>query len=469
MCYMKLVRFSFVSFFVVAVLGCSTISSVNDDNSKKLYTQAEVDLMLAKAKSEEHSRIQKELHRQGEQKRIFSQILASQNKSKKTKTDNQDNQKPKEIDKVVSAKPIAKIIPKSRVPVLYRNQNGVKYFRCAANSLVAMSKQNNQWIYNSSKEELSATLCKKSRDRTTMTKLQQKLYDLGLLKSNTLTKEQLIDGFWGVTTLEAVKKYQKQHGLLFGQLTIQTLEHLGIFTPITSHSDSMHDLNIINPSVNEAESAAVTKPADNIDIQKPKLQTNVKLISSENKESLASNLKSDSKINNEANSQVDESAETNTNSAKQSGLVQVIEKIIPKDRKQYLYQVVGGAKYYRCAANSLVPQKNKFGSWAYSSEKQELSATLCKRSRDVATMTDLQYELYQKGYLRAPGLNKDQLLSGIWEHNTLAAVKKYQRENGLLYGQLTIETLESLGIFKADKTRIKWANDTSKSSDASEK
>ncbi|WP_321323502.1 peptidoglycan-binding domain-containing protein [Thiomicrorhabdus sp.] len=469
---MKLVRTSLVSALVVSMLGCSTTSDVDVDNNQKLYTQAEIDLMLAKAKADERTRIEKELHRQEEQKNLFSQILARQNQTKDLKTNQQVNQKTKDADKVVNTKTIDKIIPKSRKQVLYREQNGVKYFRCAANSLVAVSNKNNHWVYDASKQELSATLCKISRDKNTMVKLQQKLYDLGLLKSNTLTKQQLIDGVWGVTTLEAVKKYQQQHGLLFGQLTIQTLEHLGVFSPSINKSESMLTFNITKPSTEEGEPVTVSKVEGNIESQSLALQTNTQPKEKVNKEPLASSKQSDTKINSQADSKVDTSVAvnkevkpvqknlTNVNPPKSSGLVQVIENIVPKDRKQHLYQVVSGAKYYRCAANSLVPQKNHSGTWAYSSENQELSATLCKRSRDVATMTDLQYELYEKGYLRAPGLNKDQLLSGIWEKNTLAAVKKYQRENGLLYGQLTIQTLEDLGIFKADKNRIKWVDPT---------
>jgi len=37
-----------------------------------------------------------------------------------------------------------------------------------------------------------------------------------------------VDGIWGENTLNAVKSYQKANALPYGQLTIETLEHLGV-------------------------------------------------------------------------------------------------------------------------------------------------------------------------------------------------------------------------------------------------
>lgn len=457
---MKLVKPSLVSIVVVSLLGCSTTTDTQNSNKQKLYTQTEMDLMLAKAKSQERARIEKELNRQQDQRDLFNQIREHQNNLQKNKENikTAENKQKLNKDSEENSASIEKIIPTSRKPAFYREIKGVKYYRCAANSLVAVEKKNNHWYYDSSHQELSATLCKKSRNFVTMKKLQQTLYDQGLLTSDTLTKEQLVDGVWGNSTLEAVKKYQQNNGLLFGQLTIQTLEHLGVFTPNTVKPDSMQGLNIIKPSVEIANVEEATADANSAtDNQNSQVALEPKVAESQPPAVPAvAKVEEVQETNSAIKAKPVEPKLQSNNASQNTDLVKVIEKIIPKNRKQHLYKIVSGADYYRCAANSLVPQKSDFGNWAYSSEKQELSATLCKRSRDVATMTDLQYILNEKGYLTSPTLTKGQLISGVWGQDTLSAVKKYQRKNGLLYGQLTIETLERLGVFEADKNRVKW-------------
>ncbi|GAB6070370.1 hypothetical protein JCM30760_14670 [Thiomicrorhabdus hydrogeniphila] len=460
---MKLVKPSLVSVFVVSLLGCSTAPDTENGNQEKLYTQTEMNLMLAKAKSEERARIEKELNRQQKQKDLFNQIREHQQNLQKNKETAKSTQKlNKNSEKKSGSVSSEKIIPTSRKPVLYKEIKGVKYYRCAANSLVAVSYKNNYWHYDPSSKELSATLCKKSRDLVTIKKLQQALYDQGLLKSDSLTKEQLVDGIWGESTLQAVKKYQQKNGLLLGQLTIQTLEHLGVFSTNTVNTDSMQGLNIIKPSVEIADVEEDSNQDNSATIDTQKTQVAVETLSVESQSPTTSVTAESKKV---VKAPAVESKSQSSDISDKENLVKVIEKIIPKNRSQQLYKTVSGADYYRCAANSLVPQKNDFGDWAYSSDKQELSATLCKRSRDVATMTDLQYILNEKGYLTSRNLTKGQLISGNWDQATLAAVKKYQRENGLLYGQLTIETLEYLGVFKPDAKRIKWVSSNTKNTE----
>ncbi len=68
--------------------------------------------------------------------------------------------------------------------------------------------------------------------------------------------------------------------------------------------------------------------------------------------------------------------------------------------------------------------------------------TLCKKDRSVEIITKLQRALYGLGYLKG-GVSS---INGVWNKNTLNAVRAYQKEKGLAYGQLSIEVLESLQV-----------------------
>ena len=435
---MNFVKPSILSLAVLTLLGCSS--------NTKTYTQADIDLLIERVKVEERQRISRELDRQAEQKRVFASILARQNSQ--NKANDKEAEEAGSQSEITAGKPesfhteqsnqVTKIIPQSRKPVLYKEIAGIPYMRCAANSLVPIKAGGNAWTYKPKQQELSATLCKRSRDKSTMLALQQKLYDMKLLFSDVLTKEQLVDGLWGESTLEAVKKYQSMHGLLFGQMTIETLEHIGVFKT-ESTQDSMLGLKEIHAiDIQESPESGETVDLD--------VKDNVEQVTQlESKTTPEVSMSEDS---------VNESTVTEDVVSTETEERVVIQKIIPTSRASVFYQSVGGANYYRCAANSLVPVMNKEGKWSYSQSKQELSATLCKKSRDMATMTDLQYELYEKGYLKSDLLSKDQLVSGNWNKATLEAVKTYQAENGLLYGQLTIEMLEHLGIFEANEERV---------------
>jgi len=463
---MNFVKPSIISLAVLTLLGCSS--------NTKTYTQADIDLLIERAKVEERQRISQELNRQAEQKRVFAGILARQsaqvkNVDKEGSTELEAAAGESEAFNAGGASNVTKIIPQSRKPVLYKEIEGISYMRCAANSLVPIQVGGNAWTYKAKQKELSATLCKKSRDKSTMLALQQKLYDMKLLTSNVLSKEQLVDGLWGESTLEAVKKYQSNHGLLFGQLTIETLEHIGVFKP-ENHQDTMFGLSEIR-AVNVVESdepMAVSPLAEKSEADS--LQDTGVMISEgaleiiESVDVLAKDVAlqvkqtekktstEKSTIEGRVNATVISETETIVPADTEERVV--IKKIIPTSRATVFYQSVGGANYYRCAANSLVPVRGAEGNWSYSQSKKELSATLCKKSRDMATMTDLQYELYEKGYLKSDFLTKDQLVDGTWGETTLEAVKAYQAENGLLFGQLTIEMLEHLGIFEANEERV---------------
>ena len=305
--------------------------------------------------------------------------------------------------------------------------------------------------YNGNNTELSATLCKASRDKFTMQRLQQKLFNLGYLKSDTLSKEQLIDGIWGLSTLEAVKAYQQKHGLLFGQLTIQTLEHLGIFAPQTpssfestqivkaeiDNSDNKEDTretskqnNAIQTETQNTVAALDAKPVPKLE---PKLESKEEQEQQPETENLA-----------ETQSEIETDTAVKTESQKVTTQTETKPEnieVLAIDSTPVFYREVGGAKYYQCQAE--VTQANH--------ATKALSYVLCDNSRDVATITDLQYELYEKGFMPANGVPIGRLISGVMDDKTLAAIDSYQKKNGLMQGDLTIEMLEHLGIFKASE------------------
>lgn len=225
---MNFVKPSIISLALLTILGCSS------NPKTSIYTQADIDLLIERAKVEERQRIRRELDRQAEQRRVFDSMLARQNAQYETfdkGSGRQSQTKQGKFDNLVTdeANSITKIIPQSYKPVLYKEIAGITYMRCAELSLVPIPTSAKSWVYETGQKELSATLCKGSRDKSIMLALQQKLYDMKLLSSDVLTKEQLVDGVWNERTLKAVKAYQAGNGLLYGTLTIEVLEHLGIF------------------------------------------------------------------------------------------------------------------------------------------------------------------------------------------------------------------------------------------------
>lgn len=550
---MPIQKKALISAILFSLAGCTANNGVEPSKTEKVeISQSEIDLMIERAKATERALVLKELEQQKQQKIVYDELLIKEGKTAKFSQHYQQplNQQKmvdevahkyilKEIElgvRVATAEGgISKITPKDRTVQLYQTLDGVDYYRCAANSMVP--EQTPKGVkYRPNIRELSATLCKKSRNKTVMLKLQQKLFDLGYLKSDTLTKEQLVDGFWGASTLNAVKAYQADKGLLFGQMSIQTLEHIGVFTAYSA-ADDFNSSNIVKVDtkseqikqpkqpdnqqtpVEANESQALAQVEQKIEstvsemeqtptfieedktVEVAALESSIQTSSNEQRavkeqveeikaevtaENPAENPSKEASTSEQLSEEVTEQPTEKTTKQEQTqepepaktNLVEatdktentestpnipenatymngkVVLKIIPENRNRAFYQKVGGASYYRCAANSMVPVKMDDGAWQYSEDKQELSATLCKANRDGATMTDLQYELHEKGYMPANGTPIGFLISGDWDKRTLKAVKAYQKDKGLLYGQLTIETLESLGIFKPHKERV---------------
>ena len=265
---MKISKLISIVIILISFAGCTSNSEKTDSSKTVVLTQAEIDLMLERAKAEERVRIQSELDRQEKQKQVFDEILISQGKqprfSELHKSNRASNNKLIDIptERVSGEGGISKIIPQSRESFAYKRSVNKTYYRCAANSMVPQRNDSGVFGYSESKQELSATLCKRSRDKKVMTLLQTKLFNKGYLQSDPLTKEQLVDGVWGVTTLEAVKKYQQDKGLLFGQMTIQTLEHIGVFRSIDANG-SFIDENIAKVDFSEKTSQAENKQEGN--------------------------------------------------------------------------------------------------------------------------------------------------------------------------------------------------------------
>jgi len=324
---------------------------------------------------------------------------------------------------------IQKIIPTSRATVFYQSVGGANYYRCAANSMVPVRDEEGKWSYSQNKQELSATLCKKNRDMATMTDLQYELYEKGYLKSDLLSKDQLVSGSWNKTTLEAVKAYQAENGLLFGQLTIEMLEHLGIFEANeervlkgSAAAENEHETKPVKLAVEATEIESVAnKPVEKVksvvDTMPLAVQANSNLESSFTPVKVSF-----------VNPKFDAS------------------KDYPKSKKPELYATDGEKGILMCRARAELASVSDEGVISYTVQKA-FRATLCKASRSEKVLKQLQIALRDQGFLKpSPPLDLV-VVDGVWGLNTFNALKAYQKANGLAYGQVTLESFESLGVF----------------------
>lgn len=218
-------------FIAAGLFGCSSTEQESvADNRVVLMSQADLDLMIENARAEERNRIQQELDAQQQQKSLFNEIRLRQ----------------LEKQQLLDKRAVIRIEPNSTAAVFYKNIDGNEYYRCGANAMTPIADSAGNWYYHKDTEVLSATLCETSRDKKTLKALQQKLFDMGYLYSNGLSEDKLIDGVWRKSSLEALQRYQEYHGLLYAQLTIESLEHLGIF-PATNDSYALLGVNSIAP------------------------------------------------------------------------------------------------------------------------------------------------------------------------------------------------------------------------------
>lgn len=213
------------------LIGCSSTEQESvADNRMVLMSQADLALMIESARAEERNRIQQELDAQKQQKSLFNEIRIRQ----------------LEKQQLLDKRAVIRVEQNTTEAVFYKSVDGKDYYRCGANAMTPIADSAGNWYYHKDTTVLSATLCEASRDNKTIKKLQQKLFDMGYLYSNGLSEAKLINGEWGKSSLEALQRYQQYHGLLYGQLTIESLEHLGIF-PANNEGYGLLGVNSIAP------------------------------------------------------------------------------------------------------------------------------------------------------------------------------------------------------------------------------
>ncbi len=289
------------------------------------------------------------------------------------------------------------------------------------------------------------TLCKWSRSPEIIKQLQIALSERSFLKPSPPHDLEVIDGVWGVNTLNSLINYQKSKGLAYGQLSIESLVDLGViqYSDIVNRKGSSKFLKsevppdigqiekvkpvfvppkqevkpepkISRPSI-APEPAIIPEPQKNI-VPEPK---SVAIPKVEPKAVPAPKLEV-TETPNATDTQISTpNVQFETLETKNC----YVNQVIPGDYKGRIPELVKNSK------------ESKVG------YVQELP-TLCKKDRSKEIITKLQRSLYGSGYLKGGASS----INGTWNKNTLNAVRAYQKANGLAYGQLSIEVLESLGV-----------------------
>ena len=239
------------------------------------------------------------------------------------------------------------------------------------------------------------SLCKSSRTEEVVMKLQQALSDTGYLKPSPPNDLEVIDGIWGSNTLNSLIEYQKAYGLAYGKVSIESLEHLGVIP------------------VGRVKASAAPAPA-------PVASTSAMAAPSPAMLSNVSGIREGKVVMDIAKS---------TGPLSTRGI-----------KRCYVNQVI--PQNYRGTMPEILDPKG-----ARNGNKQKLP-TLCKRSRSIVIIGRLQQLLHEQGYLKPFVPGGDIIIDGVWGANTLEAVRTYQRAEGLAYGQLSMEVLYHIGVFK---------------------
>ncbi|MBF6056946.1 MULTISPECIES: peptidoglycan-binding domain-containing protein [Thiomicrorhabdus] len=71
---------------------------------------------------------------------------------------------------------------------------------------------------------------------------------------------------------------------------------------------------------------------------------------------------------------------------------------------------------------------------------------VCKEDLKPDLVEKLQKALAEKGYLKPSPPNDLEVIDGIWGPNTLKSLEKYQQDQGLPSGKVTMESLKQLGV-----------------------
>ncbi len=285
------------------------------------------------------------------------------------------------------------------------------------------------------------TLCKWSRSPEIIKALQVALSERGFLKPSPPYDLEVIDGIWGINTLNSLIKYQKSRGLAYGQLSIESLVDLGVikYSDIVNRRGSKKMLKSeVPPDIGRVEKAKPSvAPAP---VVKPK-----PVVKSVPQVTPEANIMPEPKVVPVPEPKVAPEPvkaevvapkpEVKAEPAPSSMAPKSVKFEKAATKHCYVNQVIPGD--YRGKIAELV-QNSKESKVGY---VQELP-TLCKKDRSTEIITKLQRALYGLGYLKG-GVSS---INGIWNKNTLNAVRAYQKDKGLAYGQLSIEVLETLGV-----------------------
>jgi len=497
---MKLFKLTVICGTVLSLAGCLSAPTNPDTTYKPAMSAAYVDLLIEKAKVEERARVLAELAEQNKDDRRFSEIKINQLESKIEQLNQPSIPAPKkEVAaapvRAVEAKPamataentvadplleqwkniyaqeeqtapIAKEpelapVSKKRVkpqvkeavyieePAIYQplveSAPRSKTFDTAIRQCVAGQVIPDHYL-GSLPEVLDSyaqpgdsiklpTLCKWSRSPEIIKALQVALSERGFLKPSPPYDLEVIDGIWGINTLNSLIKYQKSRGLAYGQLSIESLVDLGViqYSDIVNRKGSKKMLKSeVPPDIGRVEKAKPKiAPAPMVRSQPaarsvPKVVPEPKIVPVAAVPEVAPEPVKPKVIV----PKPEVKAEPAPTSAPKSVKFEKAET-----KHCYVNQVIPGD--YRGKIAELV-QNSKESKVGY---VQELP-TLCKKDRSTEIITKLQRALYGLGYLKGGVAS----INGVWNKNTLNAVRAYQKDQGLAYGQLSIEVLETLGV-----------------------
>ncbi len=324
------------------------------------------------------------------------------------------------------------------------------------------------------------TLCKWSRSPEIIMKLQEALSERGFLKPSPPYDLEVIDGIWGVNTLNSLINYQKSRGLAYGQLSIESLVDLGViqYSDIVNRKTSNNIVDsrvspkpqtktVVKPEpVAQPTTTLKAPPSDNaflqtrpelkpksvetpvVEIETPKVETpKVETPKVETPKVETPKVETP-----KVETPKVETPKVETPKVEVPPVVNapepkaVVETKPTKDEPDAKF---AKAETSHCYVNQVIPgdYKGNIAELVENTKKSKVGyvkelPTLCKKDRSVEIITKLQRALYGLGYLKG-GVSS---INGVWNKNTLNAVRAYQKEKGLAYGQLSIEVLESLQV-----------------------
>ncbi|NPA72608.1 MAG: hypothetical protein GXO35_07245, partial [Gammaproteobacteria bacterium] len=235
---MTFFKLSFITLAALSLSACLEQGEVkNSVISREGVTQADVDLIIAKAKAEERARVLLEIKKQREKAERFTQIRLQQGGGPSV------NEFATTRSSVTQAAPC---LASQEIPNNYR---GDLFAILNETTKVRVHKQR------------LPILCRSNRSPEIIQRLQAALEVRGYLKPSPPNDLVVIDGIWGVNTLGAVKRYQRDHGLAYGELSLEVLRHLGILGFKAGRSDKEADAAVSHASTSLIKATSVTDTA----------------------------------------------------------------------------------------------------------------------------------------------------------------------------------------------------------------